>query len=134
MQDSNFNRNGLHQEDLLERFKDKNHSKVSFLKLLTKENLLEYFILACNLAKNDVKIPPVKISSKKVRANNTGFYTIKITSKKVRGNDVDFWIIEITSKKNPCKWCGFFDQQNYIKKVRGNDIEIRQNLILDVST
>ena len=57
------------------------------------------FSLACNLTKNDIKFPPVKISLKKVHANNVGFYTIKITSKKVRENDMDFFIIEITSKK-----------------------------------
>ena len=39
----NFNRNGLHQGDLLEKFKEEDLAKVSFLKLLTKKNLLEYF-------------------------------------------------------------------------------------------
>ena len=29
---------------------------------------------------------------------------------------------------------GFFDQRNYIEKVRGNDMEIRQNLVFDLST
>ena len=28
---------------------------------------------------------------------------------------------------------GFFDQGNYIEKVRGNDVEIRRNLVLNVS-
>ena len=41
--ESNFNRTGLHQGDLLEKFKETNLAKVSFLKLLTKDNLLEYF-------------------------------------------------------------------------------------------
>ena len=36
----NFNGTGLHKGDLLEKFKEKNLSKVNFLKLLTKENLL----------------------------------------------------------------------------------------------
>ena len=39
----NFNQNGLHQGDLLEKFKEKNLAKVSFLKLQTKENFLECF-------------------------------------------------------------------------------------------
>ena len=29
---------------------------------------------------------------------------------------------------------GFFDQRNYIENVRGNDVEIRRNLVFDVST
>ena len=58
------------------------------------------------------------------------FSTIEITSKKVRGNDVDFSTIERSTWKRR----GFFDQRNYIEKVRGNDVEIRQNLVLDVST
>ena len=41
--DSNFNGTGLHQGDLLEIFKEKNLAKVSFLKLLTMENLLRSF-------------------------------------------------------------------------------------------
>ena len=41
--DSNFNGTGLHQADLLEIFKEKNLAKVSFLKLLTMENLLLSF-------------------------------------------------------------------------------------------
>ena len=34
---------GLHQGDLLKEFKENNLAKVNFLKLLTKENLLECF-------------------------------------------------------------------------------------------
>ena len=59
--------------------------------------------------------------------------TREITSKKVRGNDVDFSSIEITSKKSMWKQRGFFDHRNYVEKVRGNDVEIRQNLVFDVS-
>ena len=29
---------------------------------------------------------------------------------------------------------GFFDQRNYIQKVRGNEVEIRRNLVFEVST
>ena len=29
---------------------------------------------------------------------------------------------------------GFFDHQNYVEKVLGNEVEIRQNLVFDVST
>ena len=68
-------------------------------KITNKGKPPRMFSLACNLTKNDVKFPPVKISSKKVRANNVGSYTIKITSKKSTWKWRDFWIIEITSKK-----------------------------------
>ena len=70
-----------------------------FFKVTNKGKPPRMFSLACNLTKNDVKFPPVKISSKKVRANNVGSYTIKITSKKSTWKWRDFWIIEITSKK-----------------------------------
>ena len=107
------------------------------------------FSLACNLTKNDVKFIPVEISSKKVRANNADFSTTKITlkkvrgnnkhfstseitPKKVRGNDVDFSTIEITSKKY-VETTRIFRSRNHIEKVRGDDMEIRRNLIFDVS-
>ena len=44
LQDSNFNGTGLHQGDLLEKFKSRKFfANVSLLKLLTKENLLVCF-------------------------------------------------------------------------------------------
>ena len=43
VEDSIFNEPGLHQGNLLEKFKENNLEKVSFLKLLTKENLLGCF-------------------------------------------------------------------------------------------
>ena len=43
LEDSNFNGNELHHGDLLEKFKENNLAKVRFLKLQTKENLLECF-------------------------------------------------------------------------------------------
>ena len=76
------------------------------------------FSLACILTKNEVEFLPIEISLEKVRVNNVDFSTIEITSKKVRGSDVGFSISE----------------RNYIKKVHGNDVEIRRNLVLDVST
>ena len=42
-QDPNFILTGFHHGDLFERFKEDNLAKVSFLKLLTKENLLGCF-------------------------------------------------------------------------------------------
>ena len=49
------------------------------------------------------------------------------------------WFISISDHRNYVeksmwKRRGFFDQRNYIEKVRGNDVEIRQNLVFDVST
>ena len=37
-------------------------------------------------------------------------------------------------EKSTWKPRGFFDHRNYIEKVRGNDVEIRRNLLFDVST
>ena len=37
-------------------------------------------------------------------------------------------------RKSTWKPRGFFDQRNHIEKVRGNDVEIRRNLVFDVST
>ena len=76
----------------------------------------------------------IEIASEKVRGNKVDFSTIEITLKKVRGNHVNFWTSKITSKKSTWKPRGFFDHQNYIEKVRGNDVEIRRNLVFDVST
>ena len=58
------------------------------------------------------------------------FSTSEITQKKVHENNVNFSIIE------KCTWKlrGFFNQQNYIKKIHVNDVEIRRNLVLDIST
>ena len=36
-------------------------------------------------------------------------------------------------EKSMWKQRGFFDRQNYMEKVRGNYVEIRQNLVFDVS-
>ena len=64
---------------------------------------------------------------------------------------MDIWTREITSKKSTWKQRGFFDHrnyvekstwkrsgfldhQNYIEKERGNDVEIRRDLVFDVST
>ena len=43
MEGSNFNGTGIHQGDLLEKFKENNLKKIELLKLLTKENLLGCF-------------------------------------------------------------------------------------------
>ena len=107
------------------------------------------FSLACNLTKTTSNLFPSKFHRKKVRANNADFSTTKITlkkvrgnnkhfstseitPKKVRGNDVDFSTIEITSKKY-VETTRIFRSRNHIEKVRGDDMEIRRNLIFDVS-
>ena len=110
------------------------------------------FFISLQLTKNDVEFLPIEISSKKARASKGDFSTIKITSKrvtrntvdistreiiskKVRGNYVDFSTIEINCiEKSMWKQRGFFDHRNYIQKVRGNDVEIRRNLVYNVST
>ena len=71
-----------------------------------------------------------EITSKKAGGNNMDFSTSEIAQKKVHGNNVNFSIIE------KCTWKlrGFFNQQNYIKKIHVNDVEIRRNLVLDIST
>ena len=83
---------------------------------------------------NNVDFPAIEITSKKVRGNNVDFLSSKITLIKVRGNNVYFSTIEIYIEKSTWKQCGFFDHRNYIEKVRGNDVEIRRNLVFDVST
>ena len=78
-------------------------------------------------------ISTIEITSKRVGGNNVNFSTIKITSKKY---------VEITWIFRPAKLCRkkyverreFFDHRNYIENVQGNDVEIRQNLVFDVST
>ena len=37
-------------------------------------------------------------------------------------------------EKSTWKQYGFVDKKNYIEKVRGNDVEIRRNLVFDIST
>ena len=37
-------------------------------------------------------------------------------------------------EKSMWKQRGFFQHRNYFEKVRGNDVEIRRNLVFDVST
>ena len=43
VESSNFNGTGLHLGDLLEKFEENSLAKVSFLKLLAKENLIGCF-------------------------------------------------------------------------------------------
>ena len=81
---------------------------------------------------NTVDISTREITSKKVGGNNVDFSTIEITSEKARGNNADFLNIEITSIKVRGNDV-FLDQRNYIKKIHGNDVEIRRNLVFDVS-
>ena len=73
-------------------------AKISFLKLLTKENLLKCFIsLQLNWERRRIFIHRNFVQ--KVRANNVDFSTVEITSKKVRGENVAVLISEITSRK-----------------------------------
>ena len=87
---------------------------------------------------------------RKLRGNNIDFSTIKITSKKVSEHNLDFRPEKLHRKKyvetigildhqnytERSKWKRpeFFDQRYYIEKVRGNDMEVRQNLVFNVST
>ena len=36
-------------------------------------------------------------------------------------------------RKKYVKKSGFFDQRNYMEKVRENDVEVRRNLVLNIS-
>ena len=100
--------------------------------------------VSLQLTKNDVELLTIEISSKKVRANKSGFLghqncrkkldiSARVSTwKKVRGNNVDISTTDITSKKNvwttwifralklqlkgTLKPRGFFDQRNFTKK------------------
>ena len=73
-----------------------------------------------------------KIILKKLGGSNMDFSTIKITLEKLGGKSVYFLTREITSKKVRKK-SGFFDQRNYMEKVRENDVEVRRNLVFNIS-
>ena len=62
------------------------------------------------------------------------FSTIEITAVKVRGNNLSFSTIEITLKKSLWKGLEIFNQGNYTDKVSGKAVEIRRNLVFDIST
>ena len=82
------------------------------------------FSLTCILTKNNVKLLPIEISSKKVRTNNVYFSTYKITSKKVSGNNVDFLARESTLKKVRGNNVDFSNIEITSKKVRGKNVDI----------
>ena len=58
--------------------------------------------------------------------------TSKITPKKYVETTWIFQPVKLRRKKY-MKRRGFFDRRNYIEKVRGSDMEIRRNLVFDVS-
>ena len=61
----NFNETGLRQGDLLENFKENNLARVSFLQLLSKENLLECFHQLAIEPKATSNFCPSKVRLKK---------------------------------------------------------------------
>ena len=117
------------------------------VKLLTKENLLEFFhqlttyqkrrqmrvskvdfssikITQEKVIKDTVEISTIEIKLRKVCGNNVDFSTIEITSKKVCENNVDFLDIEIRSKKVRGNNMDFSTIETTAKKVRGNNMDI----------
>ena len=62
---SNFNGTGLHQGDLLEKFKENNLAKVNCLKLQIQEKTYRMFSLAYNLPKTMSNLYPSKLRRKK---------------------------------------------------------------------
>ena len=90
LKDSNVNRSGLYQEDLLEKFKENN---------LPKGNPPRMFSLADNVTKNNIEYLLVEISSKKVRVKNLVIF------------DHQNYI-----EKGKWKQSEFFDHLNYIEK------------------
>ena len=106
------------------------------------------FSLAYHLQKTMPKFCPSKFRRKKYVQTKWIFRPSKLRRKKQvetpwifrinklhrkSGNNVDFSTSEITSKKLLENEVDFFDEPSYIEKVRGNDMEIRRNLVFDVS-
>ena len=124
LQDSNFNGTGLHQGDLLEKFKENNLAKVNCLVTNTGKTFSNVFI-SLQLTKSDAKSLSIKVTLKKVSKNNVHISTIVITPIKVLGNKVDFSTIEITSKKERGNHVDFSTSETTSKKVRGNTWNFR---------
>ena len=103
----------LHQGDLLKKFNGSNLSKVNFLKLLTKENLLECFHYLTTFQQQR-RIHQNFVE--KITCKQSGLLTITITSKKVSRNTVDILTKENYIEKSMWKQRGFFDYRNYIEK------------------
>ena len=68
-----------------------------------------------------------------MRANNIDFSTIKVTLKKTKWKQRGFFDQRNYIEKSTWKNRGFFDQRNYMEKVRENDVEVRRNLVLNIS-
>ena len=68
-----------------------------------------------------------------MRANNIDFSTIKVTLKKTKWKQRGFFDQRNYIEKSTWKKRGFFDQRNYMEKVHENDVEIRRNLVLNIS-
>ena len=82
LQDSNFNRTGLHQANLLKKLNENNLAKVSFLKLLTKEYLLKCFHQFITYQKRPRIFFPSKFRRKKYAQTNWIFRPSKLRQKK----------------------------------------------------
>ena len=132
-------------------FKVKNLAKASFFKLLTKQNLLECFHISLQLDQKQRRISARQNFVEKNTCKQRGFfdqrnYTKINTWKQCKFFDHRNYVeksawkrrgfldLPYNSEKSTWKWHRFFDQRNYIKKVRRNVVEIRLNLVLDIST
>ena len=89
-------------------------------------------IILKKLGGSNMDFSTIKITLEKLGGKSVYFLTREITSKKVCGNNVGFSTREISSKKVRKK-SGFFDQRNYMEKVRENDVEVRRNLVFNIS-
>ena len=135
LQDSNFNGTGLHQRDLIEKFKSQLFKVTitgrpprmfsSCFQCFTKNDVefLPIKITSKKVCRNNVDISTREITPKKIRGNNVDFSTSEITPIKVRGNNVDFSTIEITSKKVGGNNVGISTMEITSKKVRGNNVD-----------
>ena len=63
-----------------------------------------------------------------------GFFDQRNYIEKIKWKQRRFFDQRNYIEKSTWKQHGFFDQRNYIEKVRGSDVEIRRNLVFDVST
>ena len=72
------------------------------------------------------------ITPKKVHRNNVNFGPSKLHRKNT-WNERGFFDHRNLPRKGTRKRRGFFNQGNYIDKVHGHDVEVRQNLVFDIT-
>ena len=124
------NETGLHQGDLIEKFKDNNLEKVSFLKLTTSWNVF----IRVQLNQKGCRIFAYRNFVEKSTCKQCGFFDHQTSVKKSKWKQRRFSEHRNNIEKSTWEKRRFFGQQNYIEKVRGNDIEIHRNLVFNVST